>query len=159
MPTTLDVETGLPVVPLWIGGAATTSSPPLMFPVYSAIKQKQVFLAHAADSAAATRAVDSAAAAFKTWRKTSPTARRDILLRAADIMESRKAEIVSMEIEETSCGQPWALFNVESTVDIIREIASRVTSTCAGEMPSTANEGALSLVFHEPIGPVLLIAP
>jgi acyl-CoA reductase-like NAD-dependent aldehyde dehydrogenase len=159
MPITSDVDTGLPVVPLWIGGTATTSSPPIIFPVYSAIKQKQVFLAHASDSATATRAVDAAAAAFKTWRKTSAATRRDILLRAADIMESRKAELVSLQIKETSCGQPWALFNVESTVYIVREIASRVTSTCAGEMPSTANEGTLSLVFREPIGPVLLIAP
>ncbi|MGF7239595.1 MAG: aldehyde dehydrogenase family protein, partial [Frankia sp.] len=57
-----------------------------------------------ADVDAATRA---AATAFETWRETTPSERARALLRFADAIEDRAAEIVAVESENT--GKPIQL--------------------------------------------------
>src|SRR5918996_4654039 len=49
----------------------------------------------------ARRAIEAAAAAFPEWSKTPPAVRQGIFLRAAEILESRQEEIVSLLAEET----------------------------------------------------------
>jgi acyl-CoA reductase-like NAD-dependent aldehyde dehydrogenase len=68
----------LKVVPFLIDGthySATSNS----FPVYSNKLQQELFQAQSADIAIASFAADSAAKAFKTWKHTPWTTRRDIL--------------------------------------------------------------------------------
>jgi benzaldehyde dehydrogenase (NAD) len=65
-----------------------------------------IYQAAAASVADYEGAIQTAHAAFASWSKTSPSARRLILLRAADIMDtylapdspSRAAEILSAEV-------------------------------------------------------------
>ena len=57
--------------------------------------------AAAAGIADAKAAVDAAAAAFKSWSKTTPVERRTLLMKAADIMESKVGEFTRLLIEET----------------------------------------------------------
>lgn len=159
MPLLIDSESGLSVVPLWINGEATTSSKPLLFPVYSAAQKKTVYLAQGADSQAASSAAESAQNAFETWKRKPAAERRKILLSVADIIEKREKELIALQVEETSCSQAWAEFNIKYTLNALPEIASRITTACAGELPPMAAEGTLGLVLKVPIGPVLLIAP
>ena len=159
MPTTFDEHSGLQVVPLWIDGASAKSFPPVVFPVFSAAQQKDVYLSQGANPKAAASAAESSAKAFKTWKNSPAAFRRTILLRVADIIRTRQKELIALQMEETSCSESWAQFNINYTLNALPEIASRITTACAGDLPQMATEGTLGLVFKEPIGPVLLIAP
>lgn len=159
MPTTLDKETGLEVVPLWIDGAPAKSSTEATFPVYSAAKQKNVFLAQSADTESAAKAANSAASAFLSWKRTPAADRRKIILKFLDVLKMRANEINQVQIEETSCSEAWAKFNIDYTLNMISEVAARVTAACTGEVPPMASDGTFGMVIREPIGPVLLIAP
>ena len=154
----MDKEGTTKVVPLWINGASATSTPEIIFPVFSAEQQKVVYLAQSADSQTATHAADVASKAFATWRHVNAVTRRGIVLRAADILESRKDELVRIQREETSCQEGWARINTNFAVRNLREIASRVTSV-TGQIPQLEGDGQMALIFKEPIGPVLCIPP
>ena len=145
-------------VPLWINGVTTQSDPAITFPVYSAKQQRNVCIAQSADEAKAREACDAAMQAFSSWRLTPVALRRDILLRAADAFESRQKELVALQVEETSCEEPWAQFNIKYAAKNLREIAGSIASSC-GEMPGVESETNVALVFKEPVGPSLLIAP
>jgi len=54
--------------------------------------QKKIWSCKATTPEIAKQAVDAAAKAFKTWSKTSPDERKEILLKAADIYERRTEE-------------------------------------------------------------------
>ena len=49
----------------------------------------------------AKRAVETAAAAFPAWSQTLPAERQALFLKAADILEKKKDEIVTILAEET----------------------------------------------------------
>lgn len=159
MPTTVDRETGLEIVPLWIGGQPAQSSTGATFPVFSAIREQNVFLARSADAEAAIKSAESAATAFREWKKTPAALRRNVVLKFVDTIKRRADELVRSQIEETSCSESWARFNIDYTVNMVSEVAARITTACTGEVPPMANDGTLGMVIREPIGPVLLIAP
>ena len=153
-----DPDTGLQIVPFWIDGAPVSSSTEITFPVHSAKQEKSVFLAYSADTEIATRAADVAWHAFGSWRETSANSRRNIILKAAELFEARRAEIIAFQVEETSCEASWADFNLNYGLNVMREIAGTITSIF-GEMPRVDSEANLALVFKEAVGPCLLISP
>lgn len=159
MPTSIDKETGLEVVPLWIGGAAVASSPSRKFPVHSAEQKKDVYLAESANEKSANAAAEAAHCAFDTWRNSSAASRREIIERMTAIIQERQDELIKTQIEETSCSETWANFNIVYTVNMLKEIAARVTQACSGDVPPTASQNTFGVVIKQPIGPVLLIAP
>ena len=145
-------------VPLWINGNETLSSEGKSFAVYSAKQQKIVHMAESATVEDVKKAADSVKAAFNSWRLTSAYERRDLLLRAADAFEAQLKRAIELQVSETSCEASWAAFNVNYGIKVIREIASRTTAVF-GEMPRMNSDSNLALVFKEPVGPSLLIAP
>ncbi|KAJ5550863.1 hypothetical protein N7535_001198 [Penicillium sp. DV-2018c] len=106
----------------------------------------------------ANRAVDSAQAAFRGWSKTSAYDRRDILMRAADIMASRKEELIQYQREETGAGRPFSEFTFNLGVTFIKDFAARIP-TIEGVVPSMRGEGEGAMVYKEPYGVILSIAP
>lgn len=158
MPLSLCEKTGLQVVPLWIDGEMTNSLQETTFSVHSFKEQKDVYIAQSADTGLAIRAGDVSLRAFANWRRTSPDFRRDLLLRAAAIFERRISEAVSYQMEETSCEQAWASFNVTYGLTVMREVASKTTAVF-GELLNTASDANIAMTLKEPIGPSLLIAP
>lgn len=103
-------------------------------------------------------AVDAAAEALKTWRKTPPELRRDIFLKAAEVMERRRSELVQYMIDETGSDPGWAQFNVNVTVNHIKDVAGRII-TLEGSFPPTMSVDTSAIVLQEPYGVVLAIAP
>jgi acyl-CoA reductase-like NAD-dependent aldehyde dehydrogenase len=154
----------LPVVALWINGSPQPIQKEDFFPVISSVQDKPIHYAVSASPASATAACDAAAAAFTSWRKTSPTHRRSLLLKAADILESRIDEIMGWQMAETSCPKEFASFNIRTGVTYVREIAA-ATTEIRGTVSQRAtgedgNEvGGLTVVVREPIGVVLIIPP
>lgn len=154
----------LPVVPLYINGTAQPIIDEELFPVISSIQDKPIHYAVSASPASATSACDAAASAFTTWRNTSPAHRRGLLLKAADVLESRMDEIANWQIAETSCPKEFAVFNISSGLRYVREIAAatseiRGTVTQRDTREDGSEAGGLTVVLREPIGVVMVIPP
>src|ERR1700728_197999 len=73
---------------------------------------KVVTRAAAATLADVDKVVAAASAAFETWSQTGPGLRRALLLKAADLMETRTNDFIKLMLEENGANAPWAGFNV-----------------------------------------------
>jgi acyl-CoA reductase-like NAD-dependent aldehyde dehydrogenase len=114
--------------------------------------------AAAAGVADANAAVEAAAAAFKSWSKTGPGARRAILMKAGDVMDSKVAEFTTLMMEETGATAPWAGFNVMLAANMLRE-AGAMTTQIQGEIIPSDKPGTLAMGVRQAAGVVLGIAP
>lgn len=103
-------------------------------------------------------AVDSAERAFATWSQTGPSHRRDILLKAADLLEARAEEFTQVMSSEVSAAEGWSQFNVYLTTQCLRQAAS-LTSRISGETIPTDRPGVFSMTVRQPAGVVLSMAP
>ncbi|KAI0148424.1 aldehyde dehydrogenase domain-containing protein [Xylariaceae sp. FL1272] len=112
----------------------------------------------AASSDDAFAAIESSAIAFREWRKSTPSIRRDILLKAADIMERRSNELAEYMIVETGASEGWTEFNLKNTMDLMRDIAGRVSSI-VGTAPTLADSDRSGIIIKEPYGVVFAVAP
>lgn len=106
----------------------------------------------------AQRAADAAAAAFPEWSKSLPKQRREILLKAADLLEARGPQFVEVMGAEIGATAGWAMFNVTLAADMLREAASLVTQI-KGEIIPSNRPGSLAMAVRQPAGVVLAIAP
>ncbi|KIX97594.1 uncharacterized protein Z520_06371 [Fonsecaea multimorphosa CBS 102226] len=145
-------------VPLWIDNKPVQSKK--TFPVFNSTTQKEVWTASSASVEIAREAVDSASKAFQSWTHTHPTDRRRIFFKAAELFRSRADEIIETMVQETNCPRQWAAaINVHLGVEFLEEFASLATTCSMGSLPTTESENRLALVFKEPYGVVLGIAP
>ncbi len=62
----------------------------------------------AATAVEANAAADKAAAAFPAWSETGPNARRQLLLKAAQALTSKKDEFIALMQAETGATASWA---------------------------------------------------
>src|SRR5689334_9775679 len=99
---------------------------------------------------------DGAANAFESWSKLGPNARRALLNRAADAIEARGDQFVSLMAEELRASEPWARFNVMLGAAMVREAAA-LTTQITGEVIPSDKPGLLSMALREPAGVVLAI--
>lgn len=106
----------------------------------------------------AQRAVDAAQAAFPAWAKMKAYDRRDILLKAAEIMASRKEELIQYQREETGAGRPFSEHTFNMGVNFIKDFAARIP-TIEGVVPNCTLDGEGAMVWKEPYGVILGIAP
>jgi acyl-CoA reductase-like NAD-dependent aldehyde dehydrogenase len=143
-------------VPFIINGQEV--HPKTSFDVTSPSTGKVVHKCGSGSEAEALAAVEAAASAFKTWKNTLPKQRRDIFLKAAEIMEKRKEEIKSYMSAETGCGPDWGEFNVMTARDCLIDVAGRI-ATLEGTIPTTQDPNVGALVLQEPYGAILAIAP
>ena len=104
-------------------------------------------------------AVQSAAAAFETWRDTTPSERSLALIRIADAIEARADEFVKAESQNT--GKPVGLTKSEEIPPMVDQIrffagaARMLHGLSAGEYMS----GFTSMIRREPIGVCAAVTP
>jgi betaine-aldehyde dehydrogenase len=104
-------------------------------------------------------AVQSAAAAFETWRDTTPSERSLALIRIADTLEARADEFVKAESQNT--GKPIGLTRSEEIPPMVDQIrffagaARMLHGLSAGEYMS----GFTSMIRREPIGVCAAVTP
>lgn len=77
-------------VPLWLDGNETTTT--LTYDVISPSTNQVLYRASSASVDDANRAIESARVAFESWSRFKPALRRDIFLRAAEVLQTRKEE-------------------------------------------------------------------
>ena len=114
--------------------------------------------APACSPADAVRAVEAAAAAFKTWSQTGPGQRRALLLKAADALDAKTPDFVAALPRETGATGMWAGFNAHLAANMLREAAA-LTTQIAGEVIPSDVPGSLAMGLRQPAGVVLGIAP
>lgn len=61
-------------------------------------------------------------------------------------------------VEETGASDYWAGFNVRLSIDMLKDVAGRISSI-KGEAPILGEEGTSAIVYKEPYGVILGIAP
>ena len=145
------------VVPLLIDGKEELKSS--TFDVISPLTNRTCWPASDASSHDAIRAVEAAEAAFPAWSQTKPVIRRDILLRAADILEQRLEQ--NAEIMRTEMGADVGtsqFFVVPMSISMLRDTAGRITSIC-GSVPVAEGQGQSANVLKEAMGVILGIVP
>ncbi len=103
-------------------------------------------------------AVAAAVAAGKQWRKTGPTLREKLLIKAAEILDRRRDEIIQLLIEESGCvfGTGW--YQVEYSIDSLHSAAGECRRLAGETIPSDV-PGLLSITKKMPVGVVVGIAP
>jgi acyl-CoA reductase-like NAD-dependent aldehyde dehydrogenase len=106
----------------------------------------------------ARRAIEAAAAAFPAWSHTLPAERQALFLKAADILEKKQNEIVTILGEETGCTFGFAMFQTQFTPGLLREAAAQ-THQANGEIIPSDLPGALYMAIRQPVGVVAGIAP
>lgn len=146
-------------VPIWIDATPRPIARDRLFDVVSANSGNRVYQAQSANAEEALAAADSSYKAWiGGWKDELYEKRRDLLLRVADIYDRRMAEIVQYQIEETSCPQPFAEFNVRYAAQHLRETASCIAAL-RGSVPQVTDKNVFSVTIKEPIGPVMVIVP
>ncbi|KAJ4308516.1 hypothetical protein N0V84_012050 [Fusarium piperis] len=143
-------------VPLIINGKDQTSEH--AFDIVSPANSKVIHRYYSADVKDADAAVDAAAEAFKTWRNATPYQRRDVLLKAAEILDKRRDELRGYSMGETGSDAAWADFDISTAIQHIKEVAGRV-GTIQGSIPQLADPNTHALILQEPFGVVLAISP
>ncbi|WP_026817920.1 gamma-aminobutyraldehyde dehydrogenase [Arthrobacter castelli] len=116
----------------------------------------QAPVSNAADVDTAMRA---AAAAFKTWKRTTPAERQAMLLKLADAVEANQDELVDAQHRNT--GQVKALVASEEIgmgVDQLRFFAG-AARMLEGKSAAEYMEGFTSYVRREPVGVVAQVTP
>lgn len=144
-------------VPLVINGKDVTTD--TTFPVISPSTGKPVWNSSSAGKQEAVAAIEAAEAAFPSWSRTKPSERRDIFLRAADILEKRGQEGQKIMQDETGAVENFSGFNIMTTVEQLRDIGGRIVASLDGTVANCMNEGTSALVLKEPFGVIFSIAP
>ena len=101
---------------------------------------------------------EKAQAGFAQWSQMGPNARRAVLNKAADALESRKDDFVAAMMAETGSTAGWAMFNLGLAAGMVREAAA-ITTQIAGEVIPSDKPGCLAMALKEPVGVILGIAP
>jgi len=141
-----------------IGGEATNAAGHATYQRLDPVTGKVATTAAAAKLEDVAKTVEAASAAFAKWSQTGPGERRALLLKAADLLESRTDQFVKLMLEETGSTAPWAGFNVMLAGGMLREAAA-LTTQITGEVIPSDKPGVLSLAIRQPAGVVLGIAP
>jgi aldehyde dehydrogenase (NAD+) len=137
----------------WIGaidGAAYDDMNPYTGEVFARVPS--------AKRADAKRAIDAATAAFPAWSHTLPAERQALFLKAADILEKKQMEIVTILAEETGCTFGFAMFQTMFTPGLLREAAAQVHQP-KGEIIPADLPGAFYMAVRQPVGVVAGIGP
>ncbi|NKM58898.1 aldehyde dehydrogenase family protein [Rhizobium anhuiense] len=145
-------------ISLLINGADRAASTGRTYDRLDPFTEKLASRAAAADLDDVAAAVNAASAAFGAWSKTGPGQRRAILMKAADIMDSKVGEFTQLMIEETGATAPWAGFNVMLAANILRE-AGAMTTQITGEIIPSDKPGTLAMGVRQAAGVCLAIAP
>jgi len=114
--------------------------------------------AAAATKIDADKAVDAASAAFPEWSATSPSHRREILNKAAEILLARTEDFVEAMMSETGATQGWSRFNCKLGAEMLVESGAMTTRILGETMPAN-RPGTFSTSIRQAAGISLGIAP
>ncbi|GKU07439.1 unnamed protein product [Fusarium langsethiae] len=146
-----------PTIPLVINGQQVHGSE--SSPVISPLTGEQVWSFSCASKDQLQEAVQNAHDTFSDWSRTKVSDRRDILLKAADIMEKRREELGGYMHHEMGANKVFQDFILGLTIEGLKDTAGRIAGAVQGTAPESAHKGMKALVQKRPYGVILGIAP
>ena len=149
-------ETGIETR-LFVGGAFVEAEGGRTFENRDPFTDELVSEVAAGSRGDAQRAVEAAAAAFAEWSQTPPAARQGIFLKAAEVLEARQDEVVSMLARETGCTFGFGMFQMHFVPGLFRQAAALAYAPLGEILPS--DTGAFAMGVRRPVGVVGAIAP
>jgi len=152
------VESGVREAKHFIGGEWTDASDGATFEDRDPFTGEVVANVAAGTRADATRAIEAAAAAFPEWSQSLPAQRQAIFLKAADILESRRDEVVGLLARETGCSFGFGMFQMSFVAGLLRQAAALGYAPLGQIIPSD-HPGTLAMGIRKPVGVVAAIAP
>ena len=142
----------------YIDGRWLDSDSGATFDVHDPYTGEVYLRAPASSSAEAGRAVDAAAAAFPAWAALPPAEKQRLFLRAADVVESRSADLIAVLAQETGCAPFFAQFQQGVVQGMLRQAAGWVYrphgAVIASDLP-----GTYSTTVRRPLGVVASFTP
>jgi acyl-CoA reductase-like NAD-dependent aldehyde dehydrogenase len=112
----------------------------------------------ASGRADAAQAIAAASDAFPEWSRSAPATRQALFLKAADILESRRDEVVGLLAKETGCGFGFGMFQMGFVAGLFRQTAATPYAPLGQILPSD-HPGTLAMGIRRPVGVVGAIAP
>ncbi|OQP18212.1 L-glutamate gamma-semialdehyde dehydrogenase, partial [Geobacillus zalihae] len=143
--------------PLVIGGERVMTEDKIIS-INPANKTEVVGRVAKANKELAERAMKTADEAFRTWSRTSPEARADILFRAAAIVRRRKHEFSAWLVKEA--GKPWREADADTAEAIdFMEYYGRQMLKLKDGIPVESRLGETNRFFYIPLGVGVVISP
>ncbi|MBM7654233.1 L-glutamate gamma-semialdehyde dehydrogenase [Neobacillus cucumis] len=143
--------------PLVIGGEKITTEEKIVS--YNPAKKEEVIgRVSKANQELAEKAMQAASETFKTWKKTKPEVRADILFKAAAIIRRRKHEFSALMTKEA--GKPWKEADADTAegIDFLEFYGRQMLSLKDGvPVQSRANE--FNRYDYIPLGVGIIISP
>ncbi len=142
----------------FIGGRFVDSASGKTLDVLNPARDEVIARVPASEEEDVDRAAEAAAAAFASWRNTTPQERSLILLKIADAMEARADELG--RLESRNAGKPvgYAIDEMAVAVDLFRFFAGACRQL-EGKAVTEYLAGHTSLFRRDPVGVVASIAP
>jgi acyl-CoA reductase-like NAD-dependent aldehyde dehydrogenase len=106
----------------------------------------------------ARSAIDAAKAAFPEWAATPPGAKRQIFLKAADVMESRQDDLVQAMMEEVGGTIGISMFQMGFVPGLFRMAAGGAYDV-KGEIIPADHANSFFMAIRQPAGVVACFAP
>jgi 1-pyrroline-5-carboxylate dehydrogenase len=143
--------------PLVIGGERVETGD-LLESLNPARKTEVVGRFHKATKELASRAVEKANEVFKTWSRTLPHQRADLLFRVASLLRERKHYFSAWMVHEVAKTWPEADGDTAEAIDFC-EFYAREMLRYASEQPLTRVEGEENRLAYIPLGVGVVIPP
>ncbi|MFZ0089307.1 MAG: aldehyde dehydrogenase family protein [Solirubrobacteraceae bacterium] len=143
---------------LFIGGQWRDAASGATSDVLNSFTGERVTTQAAAGVEDVDAAVTAAAAAFPAWAATEPAQRRELLIRAGELLSERAAEIAKLVSEETSGTFGWGMFNCGLAASMFAAAGEAALSQMTENVPS-AVPGLDSQAVRQPLGVCVGIAP
>ena len=106
----------------------------------------------------ARQAIDAAQAAFPEWASSPPAMRREIFLKAADIMERRQDDLVKAMMEEVGGTIGISMFQMHFVPGLYR-MAAGAGYDVKGEVIPADHADSFFMAIRQPAGVVACFAP
>ncbi|WRT70060.1 uncharacterized protein IL334_007054 [Kwoniella shivajii] len=127
------------------------------FKVYHPEHGKQTSLVQGANEETVGKAIAGAKEAFSSWSKIPAFKRRDILWKAAELLQERKKELEESYRHDTHVSEMITEFDNGMAAEHLRSAAT-IATEIKGEIPPVL-EGTLSLVTRVPYGVIFSMSP
>ncbi|KAI0358014.1 aldehyde dehydrogenase [Trametes cingulata] len=150
----------VPNTSLFINGEWRPSSTGATFEVRNPANGKVVGTAASASEEDCKAAIEAAALAFQSWENSPLSLRRDIVLKASEILASDeyKEKVMTAVMEETSANSETVIFNHAGPINELRHFAG-ATTRLKGEAFVSGIPGGQVFAQRRALGVVFSIAP
>ena len=154
----MDTKTEIKTLQHFIGGEWVDAKGGATFEDHNPIDDSLYCYAAEGSGDDIRKAIAAARAAFPAYKSTTPTERERMLLRVAEIMETRQKDLVNCLIDEIGSAVGKAMFEFNKGLAMVRAAAGMCRNVRGETIPSD-RPGTLSMSIREPLGVVAIITP